>query len=65
MLITRLGNVPLQEQMLQWTPDAMPANWTALSDEWWSYHIMRAIVALIALALVVWTVVQKKVTLRA
>lgn len=64
MLITRLGNVPVQEQMLEWTPDAMPENWTVLRDEWWSYHIMRAVVELIALALVIWTVVQKKERLR-
>ncbi len=60
MFITRLGNVPVQRQILQWSPDAMPGNWTVLRDQWWSFHIMRAIVEMIALALVVWSVVQKK-----
>lgn len=60
MLITRMGNVPVQLQILKWTPDTMPANWTALRDQWWSFHIMRAIVEVIALALVIWSLVQKR-----
>ncbi len=64
MLITRIGNVPIQLQMLQWTPDSMPANWTALRDEWWSFHMLRAIVEVIALALVVWSLVQKREPIR-
>ncbi|MBX3241323.1 MAG: DUF1772 domain-containing protein [Chitinophagaceae bacterium] len=60
MVITRFGNVPLQAEMLKWTTDTLPENWTALRDKWWSLHIMRTVVELIALVLVTWTIVQKK-----
>jgi archaellum biogenesis protein FlaJ (TadC family) len=62
MLITRFGNVPIQTEMLTWEANAMPANWTTLRDKWWSYHMMRTIVELIALVLVTWTIVQHKTT---
>ncbi|MBX3241369.1 MAG: DUF1772 domain-containing protein [Chitinophagaceae bacterium] len=60
MVITRFGNVPLQEEMLKWTTDTLPENWTTLRDKWWSLHIMRTVVELIALVLVTWTIVQNK-----
>ncbi len=60
MFITRLGNVPIQSEMLTWTADALPDNWTMLRDKWWSFHIMRTVVELIALTLIAWTAVQIK-----
>lgn len=60
IIITRFGNVPIQTQMINWTKDALPGNWAVLRDKWWSYHIMRTIVELIALVLIAWTLVQKK-----
>jgi uncharacterized membrane protein (Fun14 family) len=60
MFITRLGNVPIQSQMLNWTADTLPANWTMLRDKWWSFHIIRTVVELIALSLIAWTVVYTK-----
>lgn len=60
MFITRLGNVPIQSEMLNWTAVILPDNWTMLRDKWWSFHIMRSVVELIALTLIVWTTVQIK-----
>ncbi len=60
MIITRLGNVPIQTEMLKWTADTLPDNWTMLRDKWWSFHIMRAVVGLMALVLVTWTIVSDK-----
>lgn len=61
MAITRFGNVPIQSEMLNWTKSSMPDNWTVLRDQWWSFHIMRTLVELIALVLVAWTLVQNKI----
>ncbi len=60
MVITRFGNIPIQTDMLKWTENMLPQDWTELRDKWWSFHIMRTVVELIALVLVTWTVVQNK-----
>ncbi len=60
IIITRFGNVPIQTEMLKWTVNKLPENWTELRDKWWSFHITRTVVELIALALVAWTIVQNK-----
>ncbi len=60
MFITRLGNLPMQSEMLEWTANTLPDNWTLLRDKWWSFHVMRTIVELIALILIVWATVQIK-----
>jgi Domain of unknown function (DUF1772) len=62
ILISRLGNFPIQNDMLTWNANAIPDNWKMLRDKWWSFHIMRTVAELIALVLVAWTSVQKIVT---
>lgn len=59
ILITRLGNLPIQKEMLTWNVDSLPENWTTLRDRWWTFHIMRTIAELIALVLVAWTSAPK------
>ena len=59
IIITRFGNLPIQIEMLTWNANSFPDNWTTLRDKWWSFHIMRTVAELIALALVAWTSVQK------
>lgn len=59
IFITRLGNLPIQKQMLTWNSNSLPKNWTALRDKWWTFHIMRTIAELIALVLVAWASVHK------
>jgi uncharacterized protein HemY len=60
MAITRLGNVPIQSEMLKWTIHTMPANWTELRDKWWLLHTSRTFVEILGLLLITWTTVQKK-----
>lgn len=59
IIITRFGNLPIQTEMLTWNAYSFPSNWTALRDQWWSFHIQRTVAELVALALVAWTSVQK------
>ncbi|MEO7802150.1 MAG: DUF1772 domain-containing protein, partial [Ginsengibacter sp.] len=62
IFITRLGNVPIQSKMLKWTVNTLPDNWTMLRDNWWSFHIWRTLVELIAFMLIAWTTVQLRTT---
>lgn len=57
MLITRLGNVPIQNEILKWNKGMVPTNWTILRDSWWWFHIARTVVEIIALILISWTTV--------
>jgi len=60
IFITRLGNLPIQKEMLTWSANYFPENWTTLRDKWWTFHVMRTIAELIALVLVAWTSFQKQ-----
>jgi hypothetical protein len=52
IVISRFGNLPIQNEMLTWTVTSFPENWTELRDKWWSFHIARTIAELIGLVLV-------------
>lgn len=60
IVITRIGNVPIQTEMLAWSESSMPVDWTSMRDTWWTYHIQRTIAELLALALVCWTSIGDK-----
>lgn len=59
ILISALGNKPIDKTIMTWTPDNLPANWSIFRDRWWLLHIMRTISELIALVLVTWTSIRK------
>lgn len=61
IFISRFGNLPIQQEMLTWTSDTLPSNWTSLRDQWWSLHIWRTIAELLALGLVTWASIRKSV----
>jgi hypothetical protein len=64
IFISRFGNLPIQNEILTWSADSIPGNWTMLRDKWWSFHIMRTIAELVALALVTWASVQRSVEIK-
>lgn len=41
--IALLYNRPLNDLFLTWTPATIPANWSGLRDQWFSYHLYRNI----------------------
>ncbi|MEP7081161.1 MAG: DUF1772 domain-containing protein [Ginsengibacter sp.] len=63
ILITRFGNVPIQNNMLTWITNSLPANWAVLRADWWRFHKMRTITELIALCLIVWTSIKNESTI--
>lgn len=48
-LITRFANQPINAQVMTWTIDALPGNWSELRDTWWFWHVARTITAILAL----------------
>jgi uncharacterized membrane protein len=58
-LTTRLGNQPINSVVMTWDMNNPPSNWLELRDQWWSYHKIRTLTALIALCLIVWTSMKK------
>ncbi len=52
ILISRFGNQPIQNNMMTWKANSVPADWTSYRDKGWTFHILRTITELIALSLV-------------
>jgi uncharacterized membrane protein len=52
-LITRFLNQPINAIVITWNAQSPPAEWTALRDQWWHWHIWRTIAAVIGFALLV------------
>lgn len=50
-LITRFGNQPINAVVMTWSPHAPAGNWMELRDTWWSWHILRTMAGVGALAL--------------
>jgi uncharacterized membrane protein len=59
ILVTLLGNKPIDDIVITWTKDAIPYNWVELRDNWWSFNILRTIAEIIALLLITWTSIRK------
>ena len=49
-LVTRLGNQPINDIVMTWTPDTLPANWEVIRDTWRSWHLVRTVASIAALA---------------
>ena len=46
-LSSLLVNVPINQEVLTWSPAALPADWMQLRDRWWVWHNVRTILSLI------------------
>ena len=40
-----LVNVPINQEVLSWSPSALPADWMELRDRWWLWHNVRTILS--------------------
>jgi uncharacterized membrane protein len=47
-LVTRFGNQPINAMVMTWTSQVQPANWEQLRDQWWQWHVVRTIAAILA-----------------
>lgn len=51
-LITRLGNIPINNQILTWKIESPPSDWSALAEKWWRFQTARFALQTAALCLV-------------
>jgi hypothetical protein len=51
LVITLLVNVPIDNQVKQWTVQTLPSDWEIIRGRWSVYHSIRTFVSLAALAL--------------
>jgi len=52
LLVTLLVNVPIDNQIKQWTVSTLPSDWEVIRDRWQLYHTIRTFVSLIGLGFV-------------
>ena len=38
---------------MTWTAETLPQTWTALRDRWWSWHLVRTLLAMTAQAVLI------------
>ncbi len=58
-LTTRFGNQPINSIVMSWDMNTPPGNWMELRDQWWTFHEIRTLTALIALCLIVLVSIKK------
>jgi hypothetical protein len=51
-LITRFGNIPINNRILTWNSDSPPADWLLVAQKWWRLQTARLILQAAALCLV-------------
>ena len=50
-LVTRFGNQPINAQVITWSAQSPPENWTQLRDTWWQWHVVRTLAGILGLSL--------------
>lgn len=58
-LITKFGNQPINGIVMIWDMNSIPNNWIDHRNQWWFYHKLRTLTAVIGLCLIVWTSMKK------
>src|SRR2546430_3335345 len=61
-LITRFGNIPINNQIITWSIDSPPSNWSELAHKWWQFQTARTVLALGALAFLISAVLARRGT---
>lgn len=52
-LITRFGNIPINNQILTWSINSPPSNWAGWAQKWWQLQTLRTVLAIGALAFLI------------
>jgi uncharacterized membrane protein len=53
LVVTLAVNVPIDDQIRQWTPSTLPPDWTDARDRWEFFHTIRTFASIGALGLAV------------
>lgn len=63
VLVTVFGNWPINNQIITWSINSPPSNWTELRDEWWRFHVARAVIGIAGLSfLILSTLVRRDIS---
>jgi uncharacterized membrane protein len=52
LLVTLRVNVPIDNQIKQWTVSSLPSDWQAIRDKWQLYHTIRAVASVTGLGFI-------------
>ncbi len=52
LLVTLVVEVPIDNEIKEWTVSSLPPDWQRLRDRWESYHVVRAVASVAGLALI-------------
>lgn len=63
-IVTRFVNQPINAQVMGWTVDSLPANWSDLRMTWWNWHLVRTGLAVLAIAVLLAAIVVDRQPLR-
>ncbi|MFL5753266.1 MAG: hypothetical protein ACJ76F_07665 [Bacteroidia bacterium] len=58
--MTLLVEVPIDNQIKEWTALSMPSNWEAIRDRWEFFHTLRTFCSVLSFAFLVGAVVLPK-----
>ncbi len=50
LIVTFGGNMPINNEVLQLSPDALPANWRQLRTRWDRFHALRNLLNIVGLS---------------
>ena len=48
IVVTVAVEVPMNKQVVQWQPGAMPAEWMAVRDRWLRFHAVRTVLGVLS-----------------
>ena len=51
-LITRFGNIPINNAILTWNVGSPPVDWARIAAKWWRFQTARVVLQTVALCLV-------------
>jgi uncharacterized membrane protein len=59
-MVTRFVNQPINAQIMGWTLGSLPANWAELRADWWSWHLVRTGLSVLAMALLLAAIISDR-----
>jgi hypothetical protein len=60
-IVTRFGNQPINELVMDWTAGKIPQNWAEVRDSWWHWHLVRLAATFVANILLINAVLRDRI----
>lgn len=59
-LVTRFANQPINDIVMGWSAEALPADWEGLRDAWRNWHLVRLALTLAAQLVLILTILNER-----